>query len=330
MRLMINGFGRIGRAAFKIALDQGVDVVRINDIVDAETLAYLLRYDSVYGVYRHEVQASGDTLRVGEKTVPISNETSPADLPHKDDGVDVVLESSGVFRKREDAQKHLEAGARKVLITAPAKSEVDGDFILGVNEDTYQPDRHTIVTIGSCTTNCLTPMAKVVHDAFGILRGLMTTVHAYTASQGLVDAPAKRFTRGRAAASNIVPTTTGAAQMIGKIIPELDGKLDGMALRVPIPCGSITDLTCHVKSSTSIDEVNKVFRRYAEDRGRGVLTVAPAPLVSHDIVGNAHSCILASEHTNVVNGELIKVMGWYDNEWGFSSRLIDMARRMAG
>lgn len=329
MRLMINGFGRIGRAALKIALEEDIEVVRINDVVDAKTLAYLLRYDSVYGVYPHAVEVRDSELHVGDKTIAVSNVKSPSELPHKDDGVDVVLEASGVFRMREDAQQHLDAGAKKVLITAPAKSQVDGDFILGVNEDAYDPEQHTIVTIGSCTTNCLAPMAKVVHDAFGIVRGLMTTVHAYTASQGLVDAPEKKLTRGRAAAENIVPTTTGAAQMIGKIIPDLEGKMDGMALRVPVPCGSITDLTCEVNESTSTDQVNDAFHRYAEGRGKGVLSVAPDPLVSRDIIGNRFSCTLASEHTNVIEGKLVKVMGWYDNEWGFSARLLDMARRMA-
>ncbi|MFW6154973.1 MAG: type I glyceraldehyde-3-phosphate dehydrogenase [Planctomycetota bacterium] len=328
MRIMINGFGRIGRAALKIALDQGVAVVRINDIVDATTLAYLLKYDTVYGVYPHDVQAGDGELRVGGTSIPISNLKDPALLPHKDDKVDVVLEATGIFLTREDARKHLDAGAKKVLITAPAKSPVDGNFIVGVNEDQYDGDKHAVITIGSCTTNCVVPMAKVIHDAFTIVHGSMTTVHAYTSTQALVDVPAKKPERGRAAAENIVPTTTGAAKMIGKIITDLEGKVDGMALRVPIPCGSITDMTCQVEQPTSAEEVNKAFQDYARGCGTGVLTIATDPLVSHDIVGNPSSCVLAAEHTNVVDDKLVKVLGWYDNEWGFSTRLIDMAKRM--
>jgi len=297
--------------------------------VDPKTLAYLLKYDTVYGVYPKTVEAGDGELRIDGKPIPVSNTKDPAQLPHKQDKVDVVLEATGIFLTRDDARKHLDAGARKVLITAPAKSPVDGNFILGVNEDQYDPDKHTVVTIGSCTTNCLVPMAKVVHDAVTIVHASMTTVHAYTSTQAIVDIPAKKPERGRAAAENIVPTTTGAAKMIGKIITDLDGKVDGMALRVPIPCGSITDMTCQVEKATSIDEINKAFADYADGRGKGVLTVTTDPIVSHDIVANPSSCVLAAGHTNVVDDKLVKILGWYDNEWGFSCRLIDMARRMA-
>jgi glyceraldehyde 3-phosphate dehydrogenase len=328
MKLMINGFGRIGRQAFKIALERGVEVVRINDIVDPKTLAYMLKYDSTYGRWSHEVEAGEGELKVDGKSYAVSSEKDPAALPHKDDGVDVVLESTGIFTKRDQAAKHIEGGAKKVLISAPAKSPVDGNFIVGVNDDEYDKSSHEIITIGSCTTNCLTPMVKVLHENFGISRGQMTTIHAYTSTQALIDGPAKKLARGRAAAQNIVPTTTGAAKMIGKIFTDLDGKLDGMAVRVPIICGSLTDLTCVVEKSTSAEDVNKSFADYASGRGNGVLEVAKDPLVSSDIVGNSHSCIVAADQTNVIEGTLVKVLGWYDNEWGFSARLIDMIEKM--
>ncbi|MFP4143550.1 MAG: type I glyceraldehyde-3-phosphate dehydrogenase [Phycisphaeraceae bacterium] len=329
MRLMINGFGRIGRQAFRIAYDQPeVEVVRINDVADAETLAYLLKYDSTYGVWAREVKAENGAVVVDGERFAVSNIKSPGELPHADDGIDVVLESTGIFRKREEAQQHLDAGATKVLISAPAKNAVDGNFIIGVNEDDYDAGRHDIITIGSCTTNCVVPMAKVLHDRFRIEHGWMTTTHAYTSTQNLIDGPQKKVRRGRAAATNIVPTTTGAAEMIGQIIPELDGKVSGMALRVPVECGSITGLVCRVESEASEQAVNEAFREAAAQSMKGVLGIEPAPLVSSDIIGNAHSCVFIPGETAVVEGRLVNVMGWYDNEWGFSARLVDMIKRM--
>jgi glyceraldehyde 3-phosphate dehydrogenase len=240
----------------------------------------------------------------------------------------VVLESTGIFRKREQAQQHLDAGAKKVLISAPGKSPLDGDFVIGVNDEQYKPDKHDIISIGSCTTNCLAPMAQVLHREFTILRGLITTVHAYTASQNLLDGPHKDLRRARSAAVNIIPTSTGAAQAIGRVIPDLDGRLDGMALRIPIPCGSITDFTCVVQKETSIEEVNQAMQRHSQGRMKGVLQIAPAPLVSRDVIGNTHSCIFSPDDTFVQDGTLVKVLGWYDNEWGFSSRTVEMMKRM--
>lgn len=329
MRICINGFGRIGRAAFRIAQEHAeIEVVRINDLADVATLAYLLKHDSTYGGLTRRVRADDGRLVIDDHSIPVSSERDPASLPHEDDGVDLVLESTGVFRTREAAGKHLNAGARKVLISAPGKDEIDGNFILGVNDHEYDADRHHIVSIGSCTTNCLAPMVKVLHDRFRVRSGLMTTVHAYTASQSLIDAPDKKVRRGRAAAANIVPTTTGAAGMIGKIIPELDGRLDGMALRVPVICGSITDLTCLVEHEVQVDDVNEAFHDYADGRGSGILAVEEDPLVSSDIVGNPHSCTLLPGESRVTGDRLVKVMGWYDNEWGFANRLIDMMKHM--
>lgn len=330
MNVAINGFGRIGRAFFRIAFDkQGVEVVGINDVGDAPTLAHLLKYDTVYGVWGKKVEAAGDgNLVIDDKRIPILGEKDPAKLPWKDAKVDVVLESTGKFTKKEDAKAHLDAGARKVLISAPGKSPLDGDFVLGVNEDEYDPKKHHIISIGSCTTNCVVPLAKVVHEEFTIERGLMTTVHAYTSTQQLVDGPHKDLRRARAAAANIVPTTTGAARMVGKIIRDLDGKLDGMALRVPVACGSIVDLTCVVKKRTSADEVNEAMKRWEQGRMKGVLKVAEAPLVSSDIIGTPYSAVVPPEDTVVLEGTLVKVLAWYDNEWGFSNRLVDMMAKM--
>lgn len=328
MNVAINGFGRIGRTFFRIAgKTEGVNVVYINDIGDAPTLAHLLKYDSTYGVWDKSVQAVNGGIEIEGTRIPVTSEKDPGKLPWKANKVDVVLESTGKFRKREDAQAHLDAGARKVLISAPGKSPLDGDFIMGVNEDQYDPKRHDIISIGSCTTNCLAPLAKVVHEEFTIEHGLMTTVHAYTSSQQLVDGPHKDLRRARAAATNIIPTTTGAAQMIGKIITDLDGKLDGMAVRVPVVCGSIVDLTCHVKKSTSADKVTEAMQRWSGERMKGVLKVADAPIVSSDIVGSSYSAIYTQEDT-IVKGSLVKVLAWYDNEWGFSHRLLDMVTKM--
>lgn len=329
MKTAINGFGRIGRAFFRIAFDApDVEVVSVNDVGDAPTLAHLLKYDSVYGVWNKKVEAANGSLVVDGKHIPILTEKEPAKLPWKTHGVDIVLEATGKFRTKDDAKAHLDAGARKVLISAPGKSDLDGDFILGVNDDEYDAGRHHIISIGSCTTNCLAPVAKVLHEEFTIQRGLMTTVHAYTSSQQLVDGPHKDLRRARAAAANIIPTTTGAAKMIGKIIRDLDGKLDGMAMRVPLACGSIVDLTCVVEKSTSANKVNEAMERWGRERMKGVLKVAEAPLVSSDIIGTTFSAIIAPQDTVVLEGTLVKVLAWYDNERGFSQRLVDMMRKM--
>ncbi len=330
MKVAINGFGRIGRQVLRICLEdaEAPDVVHVNDVADAATLAHLLKYDSTYGVWDHDVSASGSTLVVDGREIRMTAEKDPADLPWRDEGVDVVLEASGVFRKREQAQQHLDAGAKKVLISAPGKSPLDGDFVIGVNDERYAADEHDIISIGSCTTNGLGPMAKVLHDEFTILRGLMTTVHAYTSTQNLLDGPHKDLRRARSAAENIIPTSTGAAEAIGKVIPELQGKLDGMALRVPVACGSITDFTCVVEKGTSVEQVNEAMRRASEGRMKGVLQIAPAPIVSRDVIGNTHSCVFSADDTFVKDGTLVKVLGWYDNEWGFSRRAVEMMARM--
>jgi glyceraldehyde 3-phosphate dehydrogenase len=329
MRIAINGFGRIGRQVMRLAWErEELEVGHINDLVDAETLAYLLRYDTTYGTWDRHVEADDGALIIDGRRIPVSAEKDPANLPWKDDSIDVVIEATGIFRTREKAEKHLHAGAKKVLITAPGKSALDGDFVIGVNEDLYDPARHHVISIGSCTTNCLAPMARVLHDELTIVHGLMTTTHAYTASQNLLDGPHKKLERTRAAAENIIPTTTGAAEAIGAIIPDLDGKLDGMALRVPVNCGSITDLTCRVEKETSVDAVSEFMEKRADGRMRGVLRVADAPIVSSDIVGDPHSCIFLPDQTRVMDGTLVKVLGWYDNEWGFSNRVVEMAAKM--
>lgn len=330
MKIAINGFGRIGRQVLRICLDDAAapEIVHVNDIADPATLAHLLKYDSTYGVWDREVTADESSLIVDGRGIRITSEEDPGKLPWRDAGVEVVLEASGVFRDRDQARRHLDAGARKVLISAPGKSPLDGDFVIGVNHEAYDPESHDIISIGSCTTNCLAPMAKVLHDEFTILRGLMTTVHAYTSTQNLLDGPHKDLRRARSAAENIIPTSTGAAEAIGKVIPDLQGKLDGMALRVPLACGSITDFTCVVDKETSIEEVNQAMGRHAQGSMRGVLQIAPAPIVSRDVIGNPHSCVLSADDTFVQDGTLVKVLGWYDNEWGFSRRTVEMMSRM--
>ncbi|REJ90879.1 MAG: type I glyceraldehyde-3-phosphate dehydrogenase [Planctomycetota bacterium] len=330
MKAAINGFGRIGRQVLRICLEdpEAPEIVHVNDIADPATLAHLLKYDSTYGVWDREVAANESSLIVDDREIRITAEKDPAKLPWRDEGVHVVLESSGVFRQREQAQQHIDAGAKKVLISAPGKSPLDGDFVIGVNDQEYDAAKHHIISIGSCTTNCLAPMAKVLHDEFTILRGLMTTVHAYTSSQNLLDGPHKDLRRARSAAENIIPTSTGAAETIAKVIPELQGTLDGMALRVSLACGSITDFTCVVEKETSIEHVNDAMHRYSQASMKGVLQLAPAPIVSRDVIGNTHSCVFSADDTFVKDGTLVKVLGWYDNEWGFSKRAVEMMARM--
>lgn len=330
MNVAINGFGRIGRQVLRMAIDDpdAPEIVHINDIADAATLAHLLKYDTVYGVWNQDVSAKNGVLVIDDREIPVTAEREPSKLPWSERSIDVVLESSGLFRKREQAQQHLDAGAKKVVISAPGKTPLDGDFVAGVNDDKYDPATQHIVSVGSCTTNCLAPLAKVLHEEFTILRGFLTTAHGYTSSQNLVDAPHKDLRRARAAAVNIIPTTTGAAQAIGLILPELDGKLDGMALRLPIASGSILDLTCELGKSVTVEEVNDTLQRWSDGPMKGVMEVAKVPLVSSDIVGNPHRCIISPQDTRVMGGTLVKVLAWYDNEWAFCRGALDMIRKM--
>src|SRR3954468_8392618 len=316
LRVGINGFGRIGRNVFRAGFEKGADVewVAVNDITDTETLAHLLRYDSVYGPFPGEIQATGDGLVVGGKPLQVLAERDPAALPWGELGVDVVIESTGFFTNRDDAAKHLDAGAKKVIISAPAKGE-DIPVAPGATFDQYDPDQHHVISNASCTTNCLAPFAKVVHEAVGIKHGLMTTIHAYTANQRLVDAPHSDLRRARAAALNLVPTSTGAAKAVGLVLPDLNGKLHGFAIRAPVPTGSVVDLTFEATRETSVEEVNDALRAAADGDLKGILRYTEDPIVSSDIVKDPHSSILDSELTSVIDGTLVKVVSWYDNEW---------------
>jgi glyceraldehyde 3-phosphate dehydrogenase len=328
VRVGINGFGRIGRNLFRAAKQQGLDIdfVAVNDLTDPGTLAHLLRYDSTLGRYPGEVRVEGNDLVVDGDRLRVLEERDPARLPWRDLDVDVVVESTGFFTKREQAAAHLEGGARKVVISAPA-SGADATFVLGVNFDTYDADAHHVISNASCTTNCLAPMVKVLHDFGTVEQGFMTTVHAYTNDQRTLDLPHPDLRRARAAAINIIPTTTGAARAIGLVIPELKGKLDGHSLRVPVPVGSINDFTVTLSRETSVDEVNQAFHTAAESSMRGILQYTEDPLVSTDIVGNPASCILDSKLT-LVHGRTVKVFGWYDNEWGYSNRLAELVTKV--
>jgi glyceraldehyde 3-phosphate dehydrogenase len=330
VRVGINGFGRIGRNVFRAAHEQGADVewVAVNDLTDAGTLAHLLKYDSNYGPFPGSVEASDDGLVVDGTPVKVLAERDPAALGWGDLGVDVVIESTGFFTKREAAAKHLEAGAKKVIVSAPATDE-DITVVLGVNFDRYDSSAHHVISNASCTTNCLAPFAKVVNDAIGIKHGLMTTIHAYTADQRLQDAPHSDLRRARAAAVNLVPTSTGAAKAVGLVLPELNGKLHGFAIRAPVPTGSVVDLTFEATRETTVDEVNEAFRTAAgSDALRGILKYTEEPLVSTDIVKDSHSSIVDGGLTAVIDGTLVKVVSWYDNEWGYSSRVADLVQRV--
>jgi len=328
-RVAINGFGRIGRNVFRAARDRGAgfEIVAVNDITNAPTLAHLLKYDSIHGAYPDDVAVDGDGLSVGGKHVAVTAERDPAALPWGDLGVDVVVESTGFFTKREGAAKHLEAGARKVIISAPA-TDPDITVCIGVNDELYDPHSHHIISNASCTTNCLAPLAKVLLDRFGIQRGFMTTTHAYTGDQALLDAPHADLRRARAAALNVIPTTTGAAKAIGLVIPELLGKLDGLSLRVPVPCGSATDLVAVLDQEVTRDEVNEAFAAAADTGAMtGILQYTDDPIVSTDVVGNSFSSIFDSKLT-MANGSLVKVLSWYDNEWGYSCRVVDLINKI--
>jgi glyceraldehyde 3-phosphate dehydrogenase len=329
IRVGVNGFGRIGRQVVRSAKEQGItdiDFVAVNDLTDTKTLAHLFKYDSVHRTYEGDVTASGDSITIDGDEVKVLSERDPASLPWKDLGVDIVLESTGRFTKAEDARKHITAGARKVVISAPGKGE-DITIVMGVNSNKYDPAKHAIISNASCTTNCLVPMVKVIIDNFGFRHGSMTTVHSYTNDQQILDAPHKDLRRARAAAMSMIPTTTGAAKATSLVIPEVKGKLDGISIRVPTPDVSLTDLVVEVEKSTSIDEVNAAFRA-ASEKGdlAGFLAYSDEPLVSSDYIGNQYSCILDAMSTNVIDGTLVKVCGWYDNEWGYSSRCVDLLR----
>jgi len=330
VRVGINGFGRIGRNYLRAALEKGskVEVVAVNDVTDPATLARLLKYDSIGGRLAAPVEVDGPAIVVAGHPIAVLAELDPARLPWADLGVDIVIESTGRFTKSADARKHLTAGARKVLISAPASGDDVATVVLGVNEDSYDPAVHDLVSNASCTTNCLAPLAKVFHEAFGIERGLMTTVHAYTADQNLQDGPHKDPRRARAAAINIVPTSSGAAKAIGLVIPELSGKLDGASLRVPVPTGSITDLTVEASRPVTVEEVNAAYRTAAAGPLAGILSYSEDPLVSSDIVGDPHSAIFDAGLTKIIETQ-VKVSAWYDNEWGFSNRLVELSEYVA-
>ena len=328
-RVGINGFGRIGRSVFRILSERDdINVVCINDLFENEQLAYLLKYDTVMGIFKKEVTATDDTLYVGDQKVVMTEHRDPAAIPWKDLGVDVVIESTGVFRERAPLEKHLAAGAKKVLLTVPAKEEIDATIVLGVNDDELKAD-HRIVSNASCTTNCLAPIAKIIDDSFGLEEGFITTVHAYTNDQRLADVPHKDFRRSRAAGENIIPTTTGAARAVGKVLPRLKGKLDGLAMRVPVPDGSIVDLVCRVGKRPSVEDVNRVVRAAAEGPMQRVLEYSEEPLVSSDIIGNPHSSIFDAMSTSSLNDGYLRVVSWYDNEWGYSNRVVDLIDKMA-
>jgi glyceraldehyde 3-phosphate dehydrogenase len=325
IRVGINGFGRIGRNFLRAVKSEGADItiVGVNDLTDNTTLAHLLRYDSVHGRFKGTVELNDRGLVVDGDEIAVTSERNPADLPWKDLGADIVIESTGLFTKREKAAAHLEAGAKKVIISAPAKGE-DVTIVMGVNHEAYDADSHDVISNASCTTNSVVPMAKVLDESFGIETGFMTTVHAYTNDQGTQDQPHSDLRRARAAAVSIIPTTTGAAKAASLALPQLEGRLDGLALRVPIPDGSITDLVANLRRETTAEEVNDAFRTAAEGPMKGIVEFTMDPIVSADIIGNPHSCILDGLST-MANGSTVKVLGWYDNEWGYSCRLVDLA-----
>jgi glyceraldehyde 3-phosphate dehydrogenase len=325
MRVAINGFGRIGRSVFRILNQRNdIDVIAINDLFDNEVLAYLLKYDTIMKGFGQDIKIKGDEMVTPNETVKMLAIKDPKALPWKELGIDVVVEATGIFRSRESLQPHIDAGAKRVILTVPSKDEIDFTVVIGVNEDGLKPE-HRIISNASCTTNCLAPMAKVLHDNFGIIEGLMTTTHAYTNDQRLADVPHKDWRRGRAAAENIIPTTTGAAKAVGKVIPDLKGKLDGMASRVPVPDGSIVDLVVEVEKNVTVEEVNAAVRMAAKtERMKNVLLYSEEKLVSSDIVGNSYSSIYDAEFTRILGKRVIKTLNWYDNEWGYSNRVVDL------
>jgi glyceraldehyde 3-phosphate dehydrogenase len=328
IKVGINGFGRIGRNIMRAALgSKDVNFVAVNDLTNAATLAHLLKYDSILGNLKENVTAAGDRISVEGDSFQVLSVKDPTQLPWKDLGVDVVFESTGLFTDRDSAAKHLAAGAKKVIITAPAKKP-DVTLVIGVNSDKYDPKAHHIVSNASCTTNCLAPMAKVLHETFGIVKGWMTTIHSYTNDQQLLDLPHKDLRRARAAALSMIPTTTGAALAVGEVLPDLKGKLDGFAMRVPTPNVSVVDLAAIVSRKTTAEEINAAFKDAADGSLKGILEYVTAPLVSIDFRGNPHSSMIDSPYTKVMDGDFVKVLSWYDNEWGYSSRCVDLLRLM--
>ena len=329
-RVAINGFGRIGRCSFKqFVEDDRFEIVGVNDLAEHDELAYLLKYDSVHGWYPRKISTTGDRLVVDDTEIPFTQERDPSQLPWGDLGVDVVIESTGAMRSREDAAGHLEAGAPRVIISAPS-DDADATFVVGVNDDTFDPENHFVVSNASCTTNCLAPVAKVLSDSFGVEHLMMSTIHAYTSSQSLMDLPTRKRRRGRAAALSIIPTTTGATKATARVIPELEGRMDGMAFRVPVEDGSVTDITALLGREVTVDEVHAALTEAAEGRMKGILRITDEALVSRDIIGDPHSSIVDAESTLILQGNVIKIVAWYDNEWGYSARMVDIAAVVAG
>ncbi|MEV5980344.1 type I glyceraldehyde-3-phosphate dehydrogenase [Streptomyces sp. NPDC052114] len=331
IRVGINGFGRIGRNYFRALLDQGADIeiVAVNDLGDTATTAHLLKYDTILGRLKAEVSHTEDTITVDGHTIKVLSERNPADIPWGQLGVDIVIESTGIFTKKADAEKHIAGGAKKVLISAPAKDE-DITIVMGVNQDKYDAANHHVISNASCTTNCVAPMAKVLDENFGLVKGLMTTVHAYTNDQRILDFPHKDLRRARAAAENIIPTTTGAAKATALVLPQLKGKLDGIAMRVPVPTGSATDLVVELEREVTKDEVNAAFKKAADGELKGILYYTEDEIVSSDIVSDPASCTFDSSLTMVQEGKTVKILGWYDNEWGYSNRLVDLTVFVGG
>ena len=330
LKIAINGFGRIGRLVFRIGIkNPDFDFVAVNDITAPENLAYLLKYDSTHGVFEEDINVENNELIVSGDRFEVLSVKSPKDLPWKDLGVDIVVEAVGIFRSREKAAMHLEAGAKKVILTAPGKGEPpDFTCVLGINEENYDPANHHVISNASCTTNCFGPMVKVLNDNFKIKKGFMTTVHAYTNDQRLIDTPHKAMRRGRAAAHSIIPTTTGAAKAISLVMPELAGKLDAIAIRVPVIDASLVDFVCILEKNTTVEEINEAFKKASEGTFKGLIEYSEAPLVSVDIIGNPYSLIFDSLQTKEVDGDFIKVLGWYDNEWGYAMRIVDLIKHI--
>ena len=329
--IAINGFGRIGRSILRIIIESNSDlnVVAINDLGNYQNLSYLLKHDSVMGVLEHDVKLVGDILKIDDRNIKLVSVADPAELPWKEMNIDIVIESTGIFADRKSLEKHIEAGAKKVVLTVPPKDAIDATVVLGVNDDDIKEDSK-LISNASCTTNCLAPIAKVLNDNFGIKSGLMTTIHAYTNDQALAETTHKDFRRGRSATQNIIPTSTGAAKAVGMVLPELNGKLDGMAMRVPVPDGSVVDLVVELNKEVTIDEVNEAVRNAADNELKGILEYSSIPLVSTDILQNPHSSIYDASSTQLLEGNHIKVVCWYDNEWGYSNRIVDLVNKLVG
>ena len=329
--IAINGFGRIGRSILRIIIESNSDlnVVAINDLGNYQNLSYLLKHDSVMGVLDHNVELDNDILKIDDREIKLVSVADPADLPWEEMNIDIVIESTGIFADRKSLEKHIEAGAKKVVLTVPPKDAIDATVVLGVNDDDIKEDSR-LISNASCTTNCLAPIAKVLNDNFGIKSGLMTTIHAYTNDQALAETTHKDFRRGRSATQNIIPTSTGAAKAVGMVLPELNGKLDGMAMRVPVPDGSVVDLVVELNKEVTIDEVNKAVRNAADNELKGILEYSSVPLVSTDILQNQHSSIYDASSTQLLEGNHIKVVCWYDNEWGYSNRIVDLVNKLVG